>query len=98
MLVVFLNHRNVYSGAEKVLIDLLENVGNVFSYVNIVPNESTLLAKCIEHRINYIVLENLVGFSDLSKIAYFRKLLRSYLDLHRKVPKKDVFFVANTLY
>ena len=55
MLVVFLNHRNVYSGAEKVLIDLLENVGNVFSYVNIVPNESTLLAKCIEHRINYVL-------------------------------------------
>ena len=95
--ILVIHHRDVFSGAEKVLVDTLAswNTDVVFSHV--VPRDSRLAERLKANNLNTVSSSYLSGFSEVSLWTYFKNYILFTYELLVLRRSHDVL-VANTFY
>lgn len=103
--VLFTSHRDVFSGAEQVLVDYLNNsiLNQGFKFYIFAKRDSCILRKINNENVIQIEFENLNAYSDyvgfISKFYYFKHLFESCIELNKVIKAEGIDIVHhNTMY
>ncbi len=98
-MILYINHRDIYSGAEKVLLDTVCSKEFKYTHLVLVPKSSKLKDECAKRKVPHIECKYLKGRSEFSNIfSYFINLLRLNILLASLVKQYKISTIHSNSY